>query len=82
MSTTEYIGQVTYYGETINLTEEHFSYLMKCVRNGETIEQAMDRIRIEVDEGIPIVEAARKARQSPDPTKLDYFIYVYRIPLS
>lgn len=52
MSATQYTRRVTYYGETINLTEEHFSYLMQCVSNGETIEQAMDRVRIEADEGI------------------------------
>jgi hypothetical protein len=51
MTSIEFTRIVSYHGETIHLTERNYSYLMQCVSNGETIEQAMDRIRIETDEG-------------------------------
>ena len=77
MSTTQFTRKVTYYGEEIGMTEEHYSFLMQCVSNGETIEQAMDRVRIEFDEGIPIEEAGLAAAKNPNPNKLDYYIYLY-----
>ncbi len=64
MSTT-HIRQVSYYGEIINLSDESYQILMKCVSNGETIEQAMDRARIEYDEGKQDLET------------LDYYIHLY-----
>ena len=65
MSTTQYTRSITYYGETIILTEESYQILMKCKVNGESIEQAMDRARIEYDEG------------KQDFETLDYYVHLY-----